>query len=600
MIVLGISAFYHDSATALVRDGRIVAAAQEERFSRRKNDPRFPSLAIRSCLTQAGVAAADVDWVVFYEKPFLKFERLIETFANYAPRGFRAFARALPPWLSGKLFLKDVLQKELNRFDADVDWSQRLLFSEHHLSHAASAFYPSPFREAAILTIDGVGEWATTTFAVGEGADLEVLKDITFPDSLGLLYSAFSQYLGFEVNSGEYKLMGLAPYGVPTEVGRIREHLIDIKPDGSFRLNLSYFDYCSGDSMIGPKFSQLFGIPARLPGAPLSSAHLNLAASIQSVTEDVLLGLARSARQESGLDSLCLAGGVALNAVANGRILREAGFSRVWVQPAAGDAGGAIGAALVGQHLYLGQGRDVFPNDGMQRALLGPEFGAKEIFDRLSALDASFDVLEEKDLVWSCARLLAEGKILGWFQGRMEFGPRSLGCRSILADPRRPEMQWLLNHRVKQRESFRPFAPAILQEVVSDWFDFAGDSPYMTLVAPLLRKWRRPEDPAVSGPAALDRLHVVHTEVPAVTHVDFSARLQTVDTLANPRFRALLLAFYEITGCPMLLNTSFNVQGEPIVCTPEDAYHCFVDTGIDALALGNCLLERKEQEPFVS
>lgn len=598
MRILGISAYYHDSAAALVEEGDIVAAAQEERFTRKKHDSRFPRNAVAYCLKEAGVGLRDVDYVAFYDKPFLKFERLLETYLAFAPRGFRSFRMAMPVWLREKLFLKDLLRKELQRLEGDVSWDERLLFGEHHLSHAASAFYPSPFDRAAILTLDGVGEWTTTSLAHGQGNTVRILKEIHFPHSLGLLYSAFTYYTGFKVNSGEYKMMGLAPYGEPKYANLIFEHLMDLKPDGSFRLNVEYFDYCTGLTMTNGKFDRLFGGPARKPGTEmLTQRHMDLAASVQVVTEEVMLRLTRSVAAQTGEENLCLAGGVALNCVANGKILRDGRFKRIWIQPAAGDAGGALGAALSAYHGYAGENRLVDSSrDAMKGAYLGPAFSQEEIARRLSSCGATFEVLDDQALLNTCARDLADGKSLGWFQGRMEFGPRALGSRSILGDPRSPTMQKRLNLKVKHRESFRPFAPSVLREHVSEWFELDADSPYMLLVADVVKSRRRTMTPDELALFGIDKLNVVRSEIPAVTHVDYSARIQTVHAETNPRYHALLSRFFELTGCPVVANTSFNVRGEPIVCTPEDAVRCFMGTEIEVLAAGNCIL-RKEDQP---
>jgi len=534
--------------------------------------------------------------VVFYDKPFLKFERLVETYATFAPRGFRSFRMAIPLWLREKLYLKDLLRKELTKLDAGGGWNGKLLFSEHHLSHAASAFFPSPFEEAVVLTMDGVGEWATTSAAVGRGNRLEVHKEIHFPHSIGLLYSAFTYYTGFKVNSGEYKVMGLAPYGEPKYAGKILEHLIDVKPDGSFRLDLSYFDYCTGLTMTNGKFDALFGAPPRKPDELLVQRHMDLAASIQAVTDEVVLRLTRSLGAETGLRNLCLAGGVALNCVANGKVLRDGRFDQIYIQPAAGDAGGALGAALVGHHLQLGQARRA-NGDAMQGAYLGPAFEQPDIVARLQGCGAKFERLDDAALVAASVEDLAQGKALGWFQGRMEFGPRALGNRSILGDPRSPQMQKTLNLKVKYRESFRPFAPSVLRERVRDWFEMDGDSPYMLLVADVVQSRRREMSAAEHALFGIDKLNVPRSDIPAVTHVDYSARIQTVHAETNPRYHALLSAFERRTGCPVLVNTSFNVRGEPIVGTPEDAFRCFMGTELDALAIGNCYLRKADQDP---
>ncbi len=596
MRILGISALYHDSAAALVEDGTIVAAAQEERFSRKKHDSRFPEHAIRYCLSEGGIGMRDVDRVVFYDKPFLKFERLLETYLAFAPHGIRSFAMAIPLWLREKLFLKDLLHKDFRKLDGGEGWNQQLLFSEHHLSHAASAFFPSPFEEAIILTMDGVGEWATTSAAIGRGNRLEVIKEIHFPHSLGLLYSAMTYYTGFKVNSGEYKVMGLAPYGEPKYADLIFKHLIDVKADGSFRLDLSYFNYCTGLTMTNGKFDALFGGPPRTPDQLLTQRHMDLAASIQAVTEEVMLRLTRSLRKETGIPNLCLAGGVALNCVANGKILRDGHFDQIFVQPAAGDAGGALGAALGAYHLQMGQKRQV-NGDAMRGSYLGPVFAQSDIESRLRISGAKFKVLEDSELVEACADDLSQGKALGWFQGRMEFGPRALGNRSILGDPRSPTMQKTLNLKVKYRESFRPFAPSVLRERVSDWFEISGDSPYMLLVADVVKERRREMTVEENKLFGIDKLNVPRSEIPAVTHVDYSARIQTVHKQTNPRYHALLSAFERKTGCPVLVNTSFNVRGEPIVGVPEDAFRCFMGTELDTLAVGNCYLRKEDQDP---
>ncbi len=596
MRILGISALYHDSAAALLRDGRIVAAAQEERFTRRKHDARFPRNAIQYCLQEAKLSLDDVDFVVFYEKPFLKFERLLETYLAFAPRGLTSFRMALPLWIREKLFQRKLLGDELRNFSGRKDWGERLLFTEHHQSHAASAFYPSPFEEAAILTMDGVGEWATASAALGRGNHIEIVKEIHFPHSLGLLYTSFTYYTGFKVNSGEYKLMGLAPYGSPRFANRIREHLIDVKPDGSFRLNLAYFDYCTGLTMTNARFDELFEGPPRAPGEPITQRHMDLAASVQQVLEEVVLRMTRSLAAETGAKNLCLAGGVALNCVANGRVLRDGRFERLWIQPASGDAGGALGAALAVHYWHQGQARSVEAGqDAMQGAYLGPAFPQSEIEHRLRGCGARFEVLEEAALIRRVVGGLEAGQAIGWFQGRMEFGPRALGARSILGDPRSPGMQSLLNLKIKRRESFRPFAPSVLCEHAAEWFELDGESPYMLLVADVAARHRielTPEQESLSG---FDKLKLPRSTVPAVTHVDFSARVQTVQRESNPRYYALIEAFGRHTGCPMLVNTSFNVRGEPIVCTPEDAFRCFTGTEMDALVIGDCYLEKSAQ-----
>ena len=598
MRVLGISAFYHDSAAALIADGRIVAAAQEERFTRKKFDADYPRHAIEYCLNAGGVTLADVDYVAFYDKPFLKFERLLETYLTFSPRGFRSFRMALPLWLREKLFLKSLLASELKALEPKFDWDKRLAFSEHHLSHAASAFYPSPFQRAAVLTMDGVGEWATTSAGVGNGHELKIQKEINFPHSLGLLYAAFTYYTGFKVNSGEYKVMGLAPYGIPKYAQLIYDNLIDLKPDGSFRLNLDYFNYCTGLTMTNERFDALFDGPPRKPAAPLEQRHMDLAASIQAVIEEAVLRLTRSLAEETGEANLCLAGGVALNCVANGKVLRDGKFENIWVQPAAGDSGGALGAALTIYHLYADRPRTVANTpDGMAGSYLGPEFDDDETQTRLKAAGARYAVLPRDQLLERTAHALADGKAVGWFQGRMEFGPRALGNRSILADPRDPQMQKKLNLKVKYRESFRPFAPSVLREHVSEWFDIDVDSPYMLMVAPVHERHRREMTSEEQRLFGIDKLNVPRSSVPAVTHVDYSARVQTVHRETNPLYHDLIGRFHRLTGCPVLVNTSFNVRSEPIVCTPEDAFRCFMGSEIDVLAAGSCYLIKDEQDP---
>lgn len=597
MNILGISAFYHDSAATLVCDGNIVAAAQEERFTRNKHDAGFPRQAIEYCLEQGGITPENIDNVVYYEKPFPKFERLLETYLAFAPRGFSFFRRAMPVWLREKLFLKDLLNKNLKRIDSDCDWYKKLLFCEHHLSHAASAFFPSPFEEAAVLTMDGVGEWATTSLAIGRGNRLEIIREIHFPHSLGLLYSAFTYYTGFRVNSGEYKLMGLAPYGEPRYSQLITDHLIDIKPDGSFRLDMSYFDYCTGLTMTSRRFHDLFGGLPRTPEATLTQREMDLAASIQSVIEEVVLRLTRSIAAETGAKNLCLAGGVALNCVANGKVLRDGRFDNIWIQPAAGDAGGALGAALAAYHLHADKPRVVGANgkDAMQGAYLGPSFEQVDIERQLLQAGAVFDVLDDTTLIDVCVDMLDEGKALGWFQGRMEFGPRALGARSILGDARSPQMQSVLNLKVKYRESFRPFAPSVLREDVTEWFELECDSPYMLLVTDVQKKRRKPLSFDQQELFGIEKLNVPRSDIPAVTHVDYSARIQTVHKETNPRYHALISAYKAKTGCPVLVNTSFNVRDEPIVCTPEDAFRCFMGTEIEGMAIGNCFLWKDRQ-----
>ena len=606
MRILGISAYYHDSAAALVDGGRIVAAAQEERFTRKKHDARFPAHAVEYCLSEAGIGLGDVDFVTFYDKPFLKFERLLETYLAFAPRGFKSFRMAIPLWLREKLFQKDLLRGEFKKYDEKFDWENRLLFSEHHLSHAASAFFPSPFEEAAVLTLDGVGEWASCSAAIGRGHTLEVFKEMHFPHSLGLLYSAATYYIGFKVNSGEYKVMGLAPYGTPRYAQKFFDHLMDLKPDGSFRLDQSYFDYCTGLTMTNQKFADLFGQPVRGPEQQLTDFHMDMAASIQAVVEEVVLRLTRALAKETGQKNLCMAGGVALNCVANGKILRDGAFENIWVQPAAGDAGGALGAALAAYHMYKDQPRLALSAsngplkmsaDHMQGSYLGPAYAQDDIERRLRAAGAKFDVLTQDAMIETTAKAIADGDAVGWFQGRMEFGPRALGGRSILGDPRSPAMQKTLNLKVKYRESFRPFAPSVLREHVSELFEMDGDSPYMLLVADVVESERRKMTAEEEKLFGIDKLNVPRSSIPAVTHVDYSARIQTVHAQTNPLYHALISRFYALTGCPVVVNTSFNVRGEPIVCTPEDAFRCLMGSELDLLAVGNCILRKPDQDP---
>ncbi len=598
MYILGVSAFYHDSAAALIEDGRIVAAAQEERFTRKKHDAGFPDKAIAFCLERAGIGLDDVDYIAFYDKPFLKFERLLETYLSFAPEGFGSFRKAMPLWLKEKLFQKDLLKKRFRDFDPDFDWHNKLLFAEHHFSHAASAFYPSPFDQACVLTMDGVGEWATTSVAIGNSDGLGITKEIHFPHSLGLLYSAMTYYTGFKVNSGEYKVMGLAPYGEPKYARLMLDNLIDLKDDGSFRLDQRYFNYCTGLTMTNRRFDELFGAPPRRPEELLTQRHMDLAASIQAVTEEVMLKMTRALAQETGQKNLCLAGGVALNCVANGKVLRDGAFENVWVQPAAGDAGGAVGAALAAYHQHLEHPR-ITPTggDAMQGSYLGPDYDQDDIERRLTGAGAKFKVLDEAAMIDTGARALADGKAVGWFQGRMEFGPRALGGRSFLGDARSPEMQKLLNLKVKYRESFRPFAPSVLREDVSDWFDLECDSPYMLMVAEVAEKHRLAMNDAEQALFGIDKLNVARSNIPAVTHVDYSARIQTVSADTNPRYHALISRFKALTGCPVIVNTSFNVRGEPIVCTPEDAFHCFMGTETEMLVVGNAVLHKAAQDP---
>lgn len=597
MYVLGISAYYHDSAACLICHGEIIAAAQEERFTRKKHDADFPRNAINYCLEEGKIDANQIGQVVFYEKPFLKFERLLETYLAFAPKGFISFARAMPVWIKDKLFQKSTLLRELGEtLGTEVDWRQRLLFSEHHLSHAASAFYPSPFESAAVLTLDGVGEWTTTSLAIGKGKNLEVIKEIQFPHSLGLLYSAFTYYIGFKVNSGEYKLMGLAPYGEPRYADLITENLIKIADDGSFQLDMSYFDYATGLKMTNKKFDSLFGGPPRISETELTQREMDLAASVQKVTEDIIIKLAKNIAQETGEKNLCLAGGVALNCVANGILLREKIFDNIWVQPAAGDAGGALGAALSAWYLHQNSERQITAElDTMKGAYLGPEFSDTDIKTELDICGAIYKKLSDENLIEEVAAALANGKAIGWMQGRMEFGPRALGGRSIIADPRSPIMQKQLNLKVKYRESFRPFAPSVLSEDVGEWFEHQTNSPYMLFVANVKNNKRLTVSEKEKALFGIDKLNVARSTIPAVTHVDYSARIQTVHAETNPRYHAVISKFKEKTGCPIVVNTSFNVRGEPIICTPSDAFKCFLGTELDVLAVGNYLLLKEEQ-----
>ena len=598
MYILGISAYYHDSAACVVQDGELVAAAQEERFTRKKHDAGFPKHAIAYCLKEVGISASGIDYVVFYDKPFVKFERLLETYLAFAPRGFQSFVTSLPVWLKDKLFQKRVITDALaEHLGKEVNWIERLLFSEHHLSHAASAFFPSPFEDAAVLTMDGVGEWTTTSLAVGHGNQLSVHKEIKFPHSLGLLYSAMTYYTGFKVNSGEYKVMGLAPYGVPKYANLIKDHLIDIKEDGSFHLDMSYFNYCTGLTMTNERFDKLFGGPRRESESLLTQREMDLAASVQAVTEEVVIKLARGIRKSTGLKNLCLAGGVALNCVANGKLLRGNVFDNLWIQPAAGDAGGALGAALAACHLMLNQPRIVNPSDGMKGSYLGPEYSQADIEQRLKAAGAVFTTVSDEELIDITAQGLAQGKAVGWHQGRMEFGPRALGGRSIIADPRSEAVQKQLNLKVKYRESFRPFAPSVLREDVSEWFDLDTDSPYMLLVADVAKSKQLQMTPEQEKLFGIDKLNVPRSTIPAITHVDYSARVQTVHQHTNPRYLALLSRFKALTGCPVLVNTSFNVRGEPIVCTPEDSFNCLMGTEIELLVVGNAVMRKEDQDP---
>ena len=601
MHILGISAYYHDSAACLVQDGSIVAAVQEERFTRKKFDARFPSEAIRYCLAAAGVSLSDVHYVVFYDKPLVKFERLLETYVAFSPKGVKSFLAAMPVWLKEKLLLKSVLQNELVALDGVKKKKELppILFTEHHEAHAASAFYPSPYKTAAVLCMDGVGEWATTSAWMGDGNNLTPLWEIHFPHSLGLLYSAFTYYTGFKVNSGEYKVMGLAPYGKPKYVQAIYDHLIDLKPDGTFRLKIDYFNYCTGLTMTNGKFDELFGGPPRKPETHLTQRDMDLARSVQEVTEEVVMRLARTLHRETGSENLCLAGGVALNCVANGRILREGPYKGLWIQPAAGDAGGAIGAALAAWHEFENKPRAASGrSDSMRGALLGPSYTNDEIEAFLNQKQAPYTRLNDEILFERLADELSEGKIVGWFQGRMEFGPRALGCRTILGDARNPTMQSVMNLKIKYRESFRPFAPSVLRERVSDYFEMDADSPYMLLVAPVLEKRRIALTEQQRSLWGIDLLNVPRSDIPAATHIDYSARVQTVHKEMNPRYYNLLKVFEAKTGCAVLVNTSFNVRNEPIVCSPEDAYRCFMRSAIDLLVLENCLLYKHEQKPL--
>lgn len=595
MNILGISAYYHDSAACLLVDGTIIAAAQEERFTRKKHDPSFPTNAIQYCLKEAGLRCAQIDEVVYYEKPFLKFERLLESYLAFAPRGFSSFVTSMPIWLKEKLFLKRTIREELNRID-ESSYSGSLLFTEHHEAHAASAFYCSPFEQAAILTMDGVGEWTTTSLGIGKGNELSFLKEIQFPHSLGLLYSAFTYYTGFKVNSGEYKVMGLAPYGNPRYVQKIKDHLIDIKDDGSFRMNMDFFDYCTGFTMTNERFHRLFGGPPRIAESQLTQKEMDLAASIQVVTEEIVLKIATSLQKETGMDALCMAGGVALNCVANGKILEKGIFKHVWIQPASGDAGGAIGAALSVWHRLHDQPRKVSTQqDSMMGAYLGPNFSDNEIKSFLDQQGIPYDYFSETPkMLKVLSQHLSEDKVMGWFQGRMEFGPRALGNRSIIGDARSSKMQSTMNLKIKFRESFRPFAPSVLRERLSNFFQMDDDSPYMLLVAPVIEKRRIPMTVEQQKLWGIDQLNVPRSDIPAVTHVDYSARIQTVHHDTNPIYWDLIKAFEDQTGYGVIVNTSFNVRGEPIVCSPADAYRCFMRTGMDFLVLGNFLLDKKQ------
>ena len=601
MNILGISAYYHDSAACLLKNGEIIAAAQEERFTRKKHDSNFPTHAINYCLKEAQIVASQIDNVVFYEKPFVKFERLLETYLAFAPRGFLSFIKAMPLWVKYKLFQKSLIIKELqNTLSPKVNWKDRLLFSEHHLSHAASAFYPSPFKRAAVLTLDGVGEWTTTSLSVGKDRDLKVIKEIHFPHSLGLLYSAFTYYTGFKVNSGEYKVMGLAPYGKPKYTKLIKEKLITIASDGSFKMDMSYFNFATGLTMTNNKFNKLFGGPPRLPETKLTQRDMDLAASIQKVTEDIILRIAKNIAKETGERNLCLAGGVALNCVANGILLREKIFENIWIQPAAGDAGGALGAALTIWHMNHNGERNLKKNpDSMKGSYLGPEFSDSEIKNQLKSCGAVFKKFKKDDLIDSVVSALVKKKAVGWMQGRMEFGPRALGARSIIADPRHSEMQRQLNLKVKYRESFRPFAPSVLSEHVSEWFELDENSPYMLIVAGVKKQKLRKMTTREENLFGIEKLNIKRSSIPAITHVDYSARIQTVHKNLNPFFHALISGFKEKTGCPLIINTSFNIRGEPIVCSPKDAFKCFMGTNLDLLAIGTYLLFKEDQHEYL-
>lgn len=592
MNILGISAFYHDSAVSLVQDGRIIFAAQEERFTRKKHDFSFPKSAIDYCLQSSGLKVKDIDYVAFYDKPFLKFERILMTYLTYAPFGVRSFAKSMPLWIKQKIWTKEFIKKELG-------FEGKIVFPEHHESHAASAFFPSPFQEAAFLTIDGVGEWATTSYGIGKGNQINILSEIHFPHSLGLLYSAFTYYTGFKVNSGEYKVMGLAPYGKPKYKDLIFSELMDLKEDGSFKLNMKYFNYCVGLTMTNRKFGKLFGGPPRKPESLLTQRDMDIASSIQEVTEEVMLRIARHIHKETGQRNLCLAGGVALNCVSNGKILREGPFENIWIQPSAGDAGGALGAALFVWYQYLENSRIADDKrDFMQGAYLGPKYENDYIFDFLKKNNIPFTKVNDEEIPEKIADLIAYQKVIGWFQGRMEFGPRSLGSRSIIGDARSPKMQEVMNLKIKFRESFRPFAPSVIKERVSDFFEIGRESPYMLLVAPVKNEIRRKMSEEEQKLFCTDKLNVVRSSIPAVTHVDYSARIQTVDKEDNPLFYRMIAKFGEKYGCPVVINTSFNVRGEPIVCTPQDAYTCFMRTNMDYLIMGNFLIEKKEQKPL--
>lgn len=592
MNILGISAFYHDSAACLIQDGKIISAAQEERFTRKKHDFSFPKNAIHYCLQDSGLKGKDLDFVTFYDKPFIKFERILETYLAFAPIGIRSFIKAIPLWIKQKLWIKDLIKREL-------DYKGKIIFSEHHESHAASAFFPSPYKESAFITIDGVGEWTTASYGVGKSNEVQIMAEIRFPHSLGLLYSAFTYYTGFKVNSGEYKVMGLAPYGEPRFKDLILSELMDLKEDGSFKLNMKYFNYCAGLTMTNKRFDKLFGGPPRKPESSLTQRDMDLACSVQEVTEEVMLRMAKHVYQETGQKNLCLAGGVALNCVGNGRILREGPFENIWIQPAAGDAGGALGAALFVWYQYLENTRVADgKKDFQQGSYLGPKFENGYISDYLKRKNIPFSELSNEEIPGKIAELIAEQKVIGWFQGRMEFGPRALGSRSIIGDARSPEMQEMMNLKIKFRESFRPFAPSVIEEKVSDFFEIERESPYMLLVAPVKREIRKEVSDEKQKLFGLDKLHVVRSTIPAVTHVDYSARIQTVNKDDNPLYYCVIEKLGEKYGCPIIINTSFNVRGEPLVCTPKDAYACFMRTNVDYLIMGNFLIEKKEQKPL--
>ena len=593
--ILGISAFYHDSAACILKDGKIIAAAQEERFTRKKHDPRYPHNAINFVLNYANLKLSEVNQIVFFEKPFLKFERLLETYVAFAPKGFVSFSKAMPVWIKDKLFQKNLLFNKLKEHDKNYKSDQNIFFSDHHLSHAASAFFPSPFDEAVVLTADGVGEWATTTVAIGKNNNLDIKKEIHFPHSLGLLYSAFTYFTGFKVNSGEYKLMGLAPYGSPIYEDKIKQ-LVDIKEDGTFRLDQKYFNYATGLTMTNEKFNELFGHKPRNPQSEkITQFHMDIASSIQKVTEEIMVKLARAIRNEYNIKNLCLAGGVALNCVANGKILKEKIFDNIWIQPAAGDAGGSLGAALALWHIDQGNKRKINLKDDMQGSYLGSEYSQDHIENELKSIGAHFDILNYEDLIIKTAEYLSNEKAIGWFQGRMEFGPRALGGRSILGDPRSEKMQKNLNLKVKYRESFRPFAPSVLREDLSKWFEINVDSPYMLLVADINSEKKIEMSDKQKKLFGIDKLNIKRSEIPAVTHVDYSARIQTVNKETNKRYYDLISKFKEKTGCPVIVNTSFNVRGEPIVNSPTDAFNCFMGTELDYLVIGNCILDKNKQ-----